>query len=62
MAAYRLYFLDGVNRFSRAEWIEAENDGDAIRRAKHYMQDSGKCEIWDRQRLVARLSADDWPD
>ena len=61
MSAYRVYFVDGVNRFSRAEWIEAETDEDAIRRARPYMQDSARCEIWDRQRLVARLTAEDWP-
>ena len=62
MTAYRLYFLDGVNRFSRAEWIEAQTDEDAIRRAKPYMREAIKCEIWNKDRLVARLTAQDWPD
>ena len=59
MVAYRLYCLDGVNRFSRAENFEAQNDEDAIRRARQLMGDAIKCEIWERNRLVARINDQD---
>ena len=59
MVAYRLYCLDGVNRFSRAENFEARNDEDAIRRSRQLMGDAIKCEIWERNRLVARIDNQD---
>ncbi|HET6942861.1 MAG TPA: hypothetical protein VFH89_11930 [Sphingomicrobium sp.] len=57
MLVYRVYCLDGVNRFQRTETIEAATDEDAIRRARGMMEDCTICEIWDRERLVARLNA-----
>ena len=61
MVAYRVYFLDGVNRFTRTEAVEAASDDDAVRLAKPLMGDAIKREIWDRQRLVAKVVADDEP-
>ena len=60
MVAYRVYFLDGVNRFTRTEAVAAASDEDAVRQTKLIMGDAIKCEIWDRQRLVAKITADDW--
>ena len=62
VVAYRVYFLDGVDRFTRTESIEASTDEDAIRLAGSMIGDSIKCEVWDRQRLVARVTANDWPE
>ena len=62
MVAYRVYFLDGVNRFMRAETIEANSAEDAKAQVRELMNVSAKCEIWDRQKLVARVTADDWPE
>ena len=62
MVAFRVYFLDGVNRFTRAENIEAASYEEAIGRARELMRGAVKCEIWDRQKLVARVLADDWPE
>ena len=62
MGDYRIYFLDGVNRFMRAELIEAASDENALRKARAMMADSIKCEVWERQRLVGRVSAVSWPD
>ena len=62
MVAYRVYFLDGVNRFMRAEAIEAASDEDVVRQARPLMREAIKCEIWDRHRLVARVTANDWPE
>ena len=42
------------NKVASAEWIEAEDDEDAIRIVSE-RHDGYKCEVWDRKRLVARL-------
>jgi hypothetical protein len=56
---YRLYCLDALGRISMAEWIDAENDPDAIQQAQLLKRDAMKCEVWNGSRLVARLDADD---
>ena len=61
MVAYRVYFLDGVNRFTRAENIEEASTEEAISRAREMMNGAVKCEIWNQQSLVARVTAADWP-
>jgi hypothetical protein len=59
VVAYRVYFLDGMGRFTRTEAVEATSDEDAVGLARPLMGDSLKCEIWDRQRFVAKVTADD---
>ena len=54
MGTYRLYCLDGVGKFSSAEWIDAEDDKAAIEAAKN-MMDGHPCELWAQSRLVIRL-------
>lgn len=54
MANYRLYRLDGAGKISSAEWIEAADDEDAERQARDANSD-GMVELWDRNRLVARI-------
>jgi hypothetical protein len=56
---YRLYCLDALGRISMAEWIDAENDQDAIQQAQLLKRDAMKCEVWIGSRLIARLDADD---
>ena len=56
---YTLYCLDARGQISMAETIDAEDDHDAIRQAKMLKQDALKCEVWDRNRLVADLDAQD---
>ena len=53
---YRAYTLNGVDHIENAVWIEAENDPDALAKARELT--SLKCEIWERDRLVARLGSD----
>ena len=55
VATYRLYCLDGVDKVASAEWLEAEDDEAAIDAAE---QAAGgrKCELWQGNRLVARLA------
>jgi hypothetical protein len=52
MGEYRLYCLDGLGGISKAEELEASNDAEAVVAAKA-MKKSVKCELWQRERLVA---------
>jgi hypothetical protein len=54
VASYRLYGLDGVRKVASAEWIDADDDCEAIEAAKTKF-DGGHCEVWQGPRLVARL-------
>ena len=54
MSNYRVYCLDGMNKVASAGWIEAADDDAALERVKQE-HDGYKCEVWDGQRLVARL-------
>lgn len=56
MPKYRLYCLDGANKITRAQEIDAKSDDDAIDIARS-MKLPVKCELWTRERLVAQLSA-----
>jgi len=52
---YRYYCLDGVGHLHLAEWFEAEND-EGAKALIEQMHPDGRCEIWQGQRLVAKLS------
>jgi hypothetical protein len=54
---YRLYRLDGAGQIVTADWIEAERDEDALREA-HVRVEGAEHELWQRGRLVARISAE----
>jgi hypothetical protein len=54
VTGYRLYCLDGANKVTSAEWIDADDDKAAIEVAKELM-DGQECEIWQGTRLIARL-------
>ncbi|TAK35825.1 MAG: hypothetical protein EPO30_11715 [Lysobacteraceae bacterium] len=56
MPAYRLYRLDGADSISKAEWFEAADDADAIRKVRDKKL-SVASEIWDGKRRVAKLDA-----
>jgi hypothetical protein len=56
MPEYRLYCLDGANRITRAEQVVATSDEQAIEAARS-MKLPVKCELWQRDRLVARIAA-----
>ncbi len=55
MPVYRLYYLDGAAKVASAEWIEAADDAAAIEQARAKCA-SRRCELWQRQRLVARMT------
>jgi len=52
--AYRLYHVDGSGHFSTAEWIQAEDDAEAIEAAAA-RAGAGACEVWHGSRLVDRV-------
>ena len=52
LIAYRVYFLDGLNRFTRYEIVEAPSDQEAIELARPLARDALQFEVWDRDRLV----------
>ena len=54
MATYRLYCLDGVDKVVSAEWLEADDDEAALDTAEG-MHHGRKCELWQGNRLVAKL-------
>lgn len=54
MANYRLYRLDGTGKIATAEWIEAVDDAHAERHARE-LDLNCTSEVWDRNRLVARI-------
>jgi hypothetical protein len=56
MPEYRLYCLDGANRITRAEAVSAATDDQAIQLARSKKLPV-KCELWHRERLVARIPA-----
>lgn len=51
---YRIYCYDSARRIVTQDWIEAVSDDDAIAKAVA-MGFGTKCELWDRDRLVAQL-------
>lgn len=61
MAAYRFYCLDGEGRITFAEWIDARDDVDAVRKARDLRLHAPKCEVWQGKRLVATLNAREPP-
>lgn len=54
LPGYRHYRLDGAGNISSAEWLNATDDGDAIRLVRERKL-GVPSEIWDRNRLVARI-------
>jgi hypothetical protein len=57
MAAYRMYCLDGAGHIGLAEWIEASTDEEAVAEARKLRPDASKCEVWLKERLVAKLDS-----
>ena len=60
MPSYRLYRIDGAGSIMSADWIEAADDEEASRLAREQVP-QGAAEIWERNRLVARLGPDEAP-
>ena len=60
MAEYRLYCLNDRGGFSKSHEIEAEDDSEALAKARE-MKLPVRCELWSRNRLVAKLPAHKQP-
>ena len=56
MSDYRIYCLDGAGHIGFADWIGAETDDEAISQARRLKADAIICEVWHKERLVARLN------
>ncbi|HVU29760.1 MAG TPA: hypothetical protein VHE36_05100 [Sphingomicrobium sp.] len=56
MPEYRLYCLNEHGRFARSHEISAGNDDDALEKALA-MKLPVVCELWCRERFVAKLPA-----
>jgi hypothetical protein len=54
MAHYRLYCVDGAGKITRAQFVEAGSDEDAIMIVRSF-KESVKCELWLRDRLIATI-------
>ena len=52
---YRLYCMNGDGHIGLADWIRADTDESAIAQARILKPEMQKCEIWQRDRLVAKL-------
>lgn len=51
LPSYRFYRLDGAGKIIGADWIDAEDDEQALREARN-LADGTRYELWDRRRLV----------
>lgn len=56
MADYRIYCLDERGILNLADWVEAESDEEAVLKARELRPDAHKCEIWLKNRLVAKIN------
>jgi hypothetical protein len=56
MARYKLHCFDAAGKIESAEVLDANNDGEAVILARA-LNNTFSCEIWNRDRLVARLPA-----
>lgn len=54
MSEYRLYCLDERGRFAKSHEIYAEDDGDALAKARAMKLDV-VCELWSRDRFIGKL-------
>jgi hypothetical protein len=60
MPDYRLYCRNGSGRFSDVYEISAASDVDALAKARA-MKIAGKCELWERGRIIAVLDPHQGP-
>ena len=56
VASYRVYCLDGAGRISLADWIEAENDQEALACARSLKDGARRCGVWQGIRMVGTFS------
>ena len=54
LANFRLYRLDGAGKIASADWLEADDEAHAQQLARE-LNAENTVEIWNRNRLVARI-------
>ncbi len=59
MTSYRLYCLDARGHISLANPIEGDSDADALAQARRLKKGALKCEVWQGNRLIATLAAEE---
>lgn len=57
MPDYRIYCLDGAGHIGFADWIQADTDAAAVEQARKLKPDAHRCEVWRKDRLVAKINA-----
>jgi|tagenome__1003787_1003787.scaffolds.fasta_scaffold20965659_4 hypothetical protein len=57
MRHYRVYRVNGAGGIEAAEWIDAQNDDQAVQMAFE-LGDWSRCEVWEQNRLVGSLTND----
>lgn len=58
MKTYRVYCFDGASRIMGVEIVQATNDAVAVQTAKR-LNNGIRREVWDRERLIARIAVRD---
>jgi len=56
---YRAYLISQDGHVLRRHDFAAEGDGEAVKRALGYRVDGHNLEVWERVRIVARLTPED---
>jgi hypothetical protein len=54
VTTYRVYCLDGTGKIATAEWLEAEDDADALAQVRERNRPL-RCELWERERFVGAV-------
>jgi hypothetical protein len=55
-STYRVYRLDRANHVVEVEWVNVDNDEEAVAAARA-MKGAGKRQVWQGERLVATIHA-----
>ncbi len=56
MPDYRVYCLGDDGRIGLADWLEADSDEQAILKARETRRGADRCEVWLKNRLIAKLN------
>ena len=57
MPDYRVYCLNNAGKLAFDELISAENDEEAVAKAREQKGDARKCEVWCNNRLVGTFGS-----
>jgi hypothetical protein len=60
MASYRFYFLDDSEHINKADYVECQDDRDALEKARGFC-DAFHIDVWDGTRRVGRVKRGETP-